>query len=114
MAPNYTEYPERRPELRAEVEKLLDADDSRTGDVYRSLHRQGESLNDVQARRGTATLATNEVDYFLPALLDGRIPAAPGIRRGVASRVRVWLKTKPLSDELRADLDAQLREMEAL
>jgi hypothetical protein len=113
MTPNYAEFPERRAELRAEVEKLLEADGSRTGDVFRSIYRQGESLDDVQSRRGTETLATNEVDYYLPALLDGRIPVAPGIRRSVAGRLRVWLK-KPLSEALRADLEAQLEAMATL
>lgn len=108
MAPNYTEFPERRAELRAEVGRLLEEDKSRAGEVYRT------SLDDVQARRGTGTQATNENDYILPALLNGRVPAAVEPRKKVAARVRVWLKKKPLSDELRADLEAQLQEIEAL
>ena len=36
MSLNYTESPERRADLRAEVGRLLEADDSRAGAVYRS------------------------------------------------------------------------------
>ena len=108
MAPNYIEFPERRAELRAEVGAILQADDSRAGEVYRS------TLDDVQARRGTQTLATNEVDYILPALLNGRIPAAEVPRKMVASRLRSWLKKMPLSAALQADLEAQLEAIGAL
>ena len=110
MAPNYIDFPERRAELRAEVETLLEADGSRAGAVYRT------SLNDVQAQRGTKTQAGNEVDYILPGLLQGRIPAAVEPRKKVASRLRSWLSKneKPLSPELRADLETQLEAIEAL
>jgi hypothetical protein len=110
MAPNYIDFPERRTELRAEVGTLLESDDSRAGAVYRS------SLDDVQAQRGTQTQATNEVDYILPGLLDGRIPAAAEPRKMVASRLRSWLnkKKESLSPELRADFEAQLEAIDAL
>jgi hypothetical protein len=122
MSPTYYEFPERRPELRPEVGKLFEAELDqaaragkvlpRTADAYHALYLGVESLKDVQVRRGTDTKASNERDYFLPALLDGWVPAPPGIRRQVATRVDVWLQTKPLSDALRADFEAQLEELE--
>ena len=70
MAPNYIDYPERRPELRAEVGGLLEFDNTRAGEVFRT------SVEAMQARKGTPTPGSNEDDYILPGLLDGRIPEA--------------------------------------
>jgi hypothetical protein len=79
--------------MRAEVERILATDTARAEEVHPT------SLEETQARRG-GSKATNETAYFLPALLDGRIPQAPGIRGGVAARLRSWLKNKPISTAL--------------
>jgi len=108
MSPNFIDHPQRSPELRAEVERLLETDDSRAGEVFRS------SLEATQDRRGTETKATNEVHYILPALLEGRIPSAVEPQKMVAARLRSWLRAQPLSPALREDLEAQLRALDSL
>jgi hypothetical protein len=86
---------------------LLELDDSRAGEVYRT------SLEETKTRRKTS-LATNDRDYYLPALLEGRIPEAPGIRGEVAGRLRAWLATKPeMGPKLQADFRAQLEAINA-
>lgn len=106
MPSEATRYVGRRPELRAEVERLLEKDQSRAGDVYR-LRRTGETLADLRLRLGNDTEATNQVDYWLPVLLDGQVHLPPSIRRAAAGRIRTWLK-KGLGPALQADFEAQL------
>jgi hypothetical protein len=110
MSPNYIDFPERREELRAEVGRLLEDDETRAGEVFRT------SVEAMQARKGTPTPGSNEDDYILPGLLDARIPEAVEGRKMVAARLRSWLKKKKdqLSPELQADFTAQLEAIAAV
>ena len=109
MAPSYIDYPERPADLRSEVARLLEDDGTRAGEVYRT------SVEAMQARKETQTPGSNEEDYILPGLLEGRI-AADSVegRRKAASRLRAWIRGKHLSDALKADFQAQLEAIAAV
>ena len=91
--------------VRAEVESLLDVDDTRMGDVYR-LDREGKTAPEIADELGVATSGfVSNYKTAIAALLDGQVPASPTLAAQVASRVRQWLKKSGISPGLREHLD---------
>lgn len=75
-------------QLRAELERLIDADQSRLGQVYRGL-RRGLSADAIAAELGVST--SNFVWNYsavADALLSGTVPASPNIAKQAAGRSR--------------------------
>jgi hypothetical protein len=92
---------------KAEVEALLDADDTRIGETFRG-DRAGLSpaQQAEQAGVGTQAYVYNNRKVIL-ALTEGKIPERPSFAIIAARKVRAWLsdRTLTLSAELRQDLE---------
>lgn len=90
---------------RAEVEALLDADETRLGETFR-WSREGLTLHEQAQRAG---LRTSNYGYnntaVIRALIEGFVPTGPTLALAAASRTRAWLKEKKLSPDLRRDLE---------
>ncbi|TYL50026.1 GIY-YIG nuclease family protein [Nocardioides sp. BGMRC 2183] len=98
---------------RVEVEQLLAEDDSAMGRQWRML-REGHSVAEVAEAEGVTTGPVYASDRAARLLLEGEITTSPSVATGHASRLRVWLKTKTLSDQLRAAFEANLLTLEAV
>lgn len=88
-------------QLRAEVERLIEADQSRLGQVYRGL-RRGLTADAIAAELGVRT--SNFVWNYrviAEALLDGTVPASPNIAKQAAARSRALRSAGHTSDRLR-------------
>lgn len=95
------------PEVRHELEGLLEKDQSRLGDVYR-LTQQGLDPTAIAAELGVPTSGfVSNYRITTRAMLDGQIPAAGSMQRSIASSVRAKLR----ADDLSADARAYLREL---
>jgi hypothetical protein len=90
----------------SEVGALLDADETVMGDVWRRL-RAGSTPAEVAAEDGITQGPIYSFINLHNALLHGTVSPSPSVARGVAGRIRKWLKTKPLSDDLRQALEQQ-------
>lgn len=92
---------------RTEVERLLADDDTVLGAVWH-YRQEGLSPQEMQDREGTA-YASWAYAYIklIEVLRDGYIDSSPTPAAASARRIRSWLKTKPLSDELRRELTEQ-------
>ena len=99
-------------EIRAELVSLLEADDSRLGEVYRGLQRglDASAIAD-ELGVGTSNFVWNQ-DRIAKALLDGDLPRAPTVALGTARKFRAILRSERLSSGARAYLEANLRELE--
>lgn len=92
---------------RPEVEQILAADETRLGDVWR-WQQEGLTIPEMAERAGNAGQGGIFAYVFLiGAMRDAAISQYPTVARGHAARIRKWLKEKPLSPALRADLTAQ-------
>lgn len=87
---------------KAEVEALLEADDTRVGETFRWA-REGLTIQQQTERAGVA----GKYNYasIIKSLADGFIPEGPTLALASARKIRAWLKDKILSDELRRDLE---------
>lgn len=98
--------------VRSELAQLLDADETRMGDVYR-LDSEGLSAVEIAQRLDVATAGfVSNYKAAITALLDGAVPVSPTLSGQAASRVRVWLKKSGLSDAARAHLEALQTELQ--
>lgn len=95
-----------------EVSALLTNDDTLLGAIWR---HQSAGLTTQQIADAEGSDPVNVYAYLklIKALQDGEVPTAPSVARGQLGRVRKWLKTKPLSPQLRAALDQQRVALEA-
>jgi hypothetical protein len=96
------------PEVRAEIEAFLEADQSALGDVYRRL-KAGETPEQIQAARGTQRRTfVWSYQRIIRALLNGDLPDAPTVAVQVARRFRSILSdgvlSEPAQDSLRKNL----------
>jgi len=91
---------------RSEVSSLLDADGTTAGDVWRRLSA-GKTLQQIAEEDGITIGPVYGFINLHNALLEGTVSSSPSVARGVAGRVRKWLKTKPLSEQLRQALEEQ-------
>lgn len=98
---------------RSEVSALLDADDTAAGDVWRRL-RGGATPQQIAEEDGITVGPVYSFINLHNALLEGTVSSAPSVARGVAGRVRTWLRTKPLSEKLRQALEEQERLLNAV
>lgn len=102
-----TELPTGDYDRAAEVERLLEQDDSVLG-RYWAYEQRGLTPQAMAEEEGTATTGWVSIYRGLVRVLrDGEVPVAPTVAQGAARRVRAWLKKKDLSPELRRDLEAQ-------
>lgn len=94
------------PDVRAALERLIRADESRLGEVYRGLQR-GLSADAIAAELGVRT--SNFVWNYkvvAEALLDGKIPASPHIAKQAAGRSRALRAAARVPDDTREYLVA--------
>lgn len=92
---------------RAEVERLLDADETVLGRLWQ-YEKQELSANQMAEAEGTATTGWVSIYRMLVRVLrDGEVPTAPSVAQTAGRRVRAWLKKPELSADLRAELAAQ-------
>ncbi len=95
---------------RAEVSVLLAQDDTTLGDVWRRI-QAGKTPPQVAEEDGNTLGPVYSFMNLASALQDGTVSSAPTVARQVAARVRKWLRTKQLSDELRTALEEQERQL---
>jgi hypothetical protein len=98
---------------RAEVSVLWDEDDSIVGDVWRRL-RAGGTAQQIAAEDGITQGPIYSAINLQNALLEGTVSPSPTVAKAVAGRIRKWLRTKSLSDNLRLALVEQERALEAV
>lgn len=94
------------PDVRAALERLIQADESRLGEVYRGLQR-GLPADAIAAELGVRT--SNFVWNYkvvAEALLDGKIPASPHIAKQAAGRSRAVRAAARVPDDIREYLVA--------
>ena len=99
-------------DVRAELAALLEADESRLGQVYRGLQR-GLDANAIAEELEVAS--SNFVwnyERFAKALLYGDLPVAPAVALGAARKFRSILKSSRLSPAARRYLEINLQELE--
>lgn len=98
---------------RAEVEALWQVDETWTGEVFRQIHL-GMSPKQI-AEEANITLSPVHAQVALySALIEGTVSTSTTVAKGWAGRIRMWLKKKPLSDELRSALEEQERALNAV
>ena len=90
----------------SEVSALLEADETGAGESWR-LRKAGKTPSEIAEEWGVTVGPVYSFFNLHNALLDGIVSPSPSVARGVAGRVRKWLKTKPLSPELRRALVEQ-------
>lgn len=92
---------------RAEVEALLAGDATLLGRYWGYL-QQGLGREEMAEREGLDTHGwTSNYAFLLEMVRDGKVTSRPSVARGSAGRLRAWLKSKPMSDDLRAELAKQ-------
>lgn len=94
----------------AEVSALLEQDATALGDVWRRI-QGGKTPQQVAEEDGNTVGPVYSFMNLASALLDGNVSRAPTVARQIAARIRKWLRTKPLSDDLRAALEEQERQL---
>ncbi len=85
---------------------LLEQDDTALGDVWRRI-QAGKTPQEVADEDGNTLGPVYSFTSLASALLDGTVSSAPTVARQTAARIRKWLRTKTLSDDLRAALVEQ-------
>ena len=92
----------------AEVERLLAEDDTVLGHVWR-YRQEGLTPEQMSEREGGIAAAhfLPRYDELIRVLRDGRVSNSPSRASESAQRVRSWLRQKPLSAQLRAQLTEQ-------
>lgn len=96
-----------------EIAELLEADQTTLGDVWRR-RQAGKTPEQIAEEDGNTVGPAYSYFNLQNALLNGTVSQAPSVARGVAARTRRWLKTKPLSDELRHALEEQEHALRAV
>jgi len=91
---------------RSEVSLLWNADESAAGEVWRRS-KDGKTPQQIADEWGFTPGPIYSAINLQNALLDGTVSLSPSVARGVAGRIRKWLKTKPLSESLRKALEEQ-------
>jgi hypothetical protein len=100
------------PDVRAELAKLIDADRSRLGEVYR-LTERGLTPPQIAQELGVGSSGfVSNNRSVARALLHGRMPSGPSIAKQIASGVRGLTRSADISNDARAYLDQLLDELE--
>lgn len=90
----------------AEVEQLLSVDETWLGEVW-ARHRQGLSASQIADEYEITQSPVHAYLALIRCLRDGELTTSPTVATRHASRIRSWLKSKPLSVALRAALERQ-------
>ena len=99
-------------DVRAELVALLEADESRLGQVYRGLQRGLDAAAIAEELGvGTSNFVWNN-ERFAKTLLDGNLPTAPTVALGAARKFRSILRSSHLSAAARSYLETNLQELE--
>lgn len=96
-----------------EIAAVLEADETTLGDIWRR-RRAGKTPEQIAEEDGNTVGPAYSYFNLQNALLTGTVSQAPSVARGVAARIRKWLKTKPLSEELRRALEEQEQALSAV
>jgi hypothetical protein len=99
-------------DIRAELVSLLEADESRLGEVYRGLQRGLDAAAIAEERGVESSNFVWSQDRIVKALLDGNLPVAPTVALRTARKFRAILRTARLSSGARAYLETNLLELE--
>ena len=100
------------PEVRAELAALVEADQSRLGDVYR-LTARGLTPPQIAQELGVDSSGfVSNNRSIARALLDGTMPSGPSMAKQVASSVRGLTRNVRISHEARSYLDNLLEALE--
>ena len=97
----------------AEVSALWDADQTTAGDIWRRL-KEGKTQQQIADEDGITIGPVYSAINLHNALVTGTVSSSPTVARGVAGRIRTWLKTKSLSEALRQALEEQERLLNAV
>lgn len=99
-------------QVRTEIERLLDADQSRLGQVFRA-QRRGLDADAIAAELNVgSTTFVWSYNRTARALIDGDLPTAPTVALRAARPFRTMLKSRDLSDAARSYLMANLEELD--
>lgn len=88
----------------AQVEAILEADQSLLGRIYR-YERDGLSpreIADLEGNKGIAFVYNYRLQ--IQAMLSGEVPSSPWAARSAAQKLRKWLQTREMDPRLREDL----------
>jgi hypothetical protein len=85
--------------VQRELERMLDKDDSRVGDVYRHRDKSAEEIARDLGVRTAGFVANNRA--IIRAVLEGVLPSGLAIRTQIASKVRTFRERGHLSGEAR-------------
>lgn len=91
---------------RAEVERLLAADQTVLGRVWR-YEQEGMTPQQMTEAESVATGWVSNYRTLIRVLRDGEIPTSPSTAHAGGRRVRSWIRKPELSAELRRDLIRQ-------
>lgn len=99
-------------DIRAELTALLEADQSRLGQVYRAQQRglDASAIAD-ELEVATSNFVWNN-ERVTKALLDGDLPTAPTVALGTARKFRTILRSSNLSTAARSYIETNLQELE--
>lgn len=95
-----------------EVRKLLDADETKLGEIWR-MHDAGKSLDDIVLESSTEKGNVSNFLRLAKSLLTGDVPTSTWVARFHLGRVRSWTRQKSLSDGLLFALEEQIGALEA-
>jgi T5orf172 domain len=96
-----------------EVNALLSDDQSLMGTIWRR-HSSGMTAGQIAEAEGSDPINVYGYLKLIKAFQDGSVPTGPSVARGYLGRVRKWIKTKPLSADLRAALEEQRDALETV
>ena len=88
-----------------EIGALLEADQTTLGDVWRR-RQEGKTPEQIAEEDGNTVGPAYSYFNLQNALLNGTVSQDPSVARGVAARIRRWLKTKPLRSCLKTSRQA--------
>lgn len=96
---------------KAEIETLLEADETRLGETFRWT-REGLTYQQQADRAGVShgNYGYNNA-VIIKALIEGAVPNGPTLALAAARKTRAWLKEKALSDSLRTELETTERQL---
>lgn len=97
----------------AEVEALLERDETRVGQYWRWRYRDGRSDAEWMAARNVSTPPTN-AKHTINSVLTGETPNGPSLAEVDTQTIRRWLRKETMSAELREMLSAQLALLEEI
>lgn len=90
----------------AEVESLLDTEDSLRGRVWR-LHTQGQSQQEIAESLEIEQGPVYQSMVLIDVVRKGDLPKAPSVAKKAAGYITTWIKKPEISIELREELQKQ-------